>query len=249
MKEDLLSLALAQTKKYGIRLYGYMGGEPMREDIIPLILKIASQNRDLTFIICTNGYYIAQHGIPYFINAPNIGVLLSLDGFEETNDIIRGEGSYHNIMEAANQLKRFKRIFGASITIRRENVNEVLSTDFISHLSNRGFKYIALLKYCASDEAHQNGEVKDKEIISRLAQLRMKTMTWPIFLQTNLLGDFFSFSRRSAHHTIYVGIQGDIYVKRENMLLSIGNMKHKSLKEIIAKNVAVYAKKYYPINF
>jgi hypothetical protein len=73
-------------------------------------------------------------------------------------------------------------------------------------------------------------------------------MTWPIFLQTNLIGDFFSFSRKSAHHTIYVGMQGDIYVKRESILLSLGSVKHTPFKEIVTGNVAVYASKYYPID-
>ncbi|MFA6098935.1 MAG: radical SAM protein [Patescibacteria group bacterium] len=248
IEEDLLSLTLTQTRKYGIRLYGYMGGEPMREDTIPLILKVASQNRDLTFIICTNGYDIARHGASQFINAPNVGVLLSFDGFEETNDGIRGRGSYKNVMQAASQLNQLKRIFGASITVRRENIDEVLSTDFISHLSNQGFKYVALVKYCATDEAHKDCEVTDNEIISRLAQLRMKTMTWPIFLQTNLVGDFFSFNRRSAHHTIYLGIRGDIYVKRENMLLPIGNVWSQTFEGIMTENTVVYGEKYYPIN-
>ena len=65
IKEDLLLSALRQVRQVGIRLCGFMGGEPIRKETVPLIYKAASQNSDLTFIICTNGDYIFRNDVSY----------------------------------------------------------------------------------------------------------------------------------------------------------------------------------------
>ena len=160
--------------------------------------------------------------------------MLSFNGFEKTNDKIRGKDTYNNTMRAAYKLRKLKRVFGASITISKENINEVLTINFTQHLINQGFKYVAWIKYYATNEDNKIFEVEDKELIERLTELRRQTMTWPVFLQTNLVGDFYSFTRQSAHHTIYMGINGDIHAKREDMLLYLGNIKQESFEKIIS---------------
>ena len=132
--ESLLLSAISQAKKLRIRNFGFLGGEPMNEYTIPITLTAASQNPFLSFVYCTNGDYIARNDVSYFIRHHNVGFLLSIDGFRETNDAIRGKNSYSNVMNASKQLRDLRRIISASVTVRNENIDEVFSDDFINHL-------------------------------------------------------------------------------------------------------------------
>ncbi len=145
--EHLLLSSISQAKKFGIRNFGFLGGEPMNKHTIPLTLKAVSKNPLLSFVYCTNGDYIAKNDVSYFQKHNNVGFLLSLDGFEDMNDSIRGKNAYSNVMDASKQLSSLRKIISASVTVRDNNIDEVFSDDFINHLIDNGFKYVVWIKY------------------------------------------------------------------------------------------------------
>lgn len=240
--EKLLSSAIYQAKKLGIRDFGFFGGEPINEDTVPVALKATSENPFLGFLCCTNGEYIARNDVSFFKDSPNIGFCLSIDGFEKTNDNIRGKGSYSDIMDASKQLKYLKSLFSAFVTVRKENFDEALSEDFVNHLIDRDFKYIMWGRYNNPD--YKDPEVADEDFSRKLKELREKTMTKQLFQNADLVGDFFSFNGRNAQYTNYMCVNGDMRIEREDMSETIGNLNEKGMREILGDNLEKYSEKY-----
>ncbi|NIO22152.1 MAG: radical SAM protein [Candidatus Aenigmarchaeota archaeon] len=233
--EKFLLSTIKQAKKLGIRNYGFFGGEPLSEHAIPVSLMAADENPNLTFIYCTNGEYVAANDVSFFKNYPNIAFFLSIDGFEETNDNIRGKGSYSSIIEASKKLKHMRRAQSAFVTIRKENIDEVLSEDFLNHLLERGFNYIQWAKY--ENNANNGEEVPNEELHTKLKGFRDKTMKMPVFQNTDIMGEFFCLDPKKSQNKIYLSLDGDMRIEREDMSEIIGNLNEKTMEDILYNNL------------
>lgn len=244
MSERVLHSAVAQGKEIGVRTFIFIGGEPMQESTIPMTLEVASRNQSVTFSYCTNADYIAQNDVSFFTRHPNISFFLSMDGFKETNDSIRGVGSYGNVVMAARQLRMLRRFVCANVTVRRENADEILNPDFVSHLMSMGFNAVMWLHGKAREGFSSALMVPLPEVISRLAKLREETLHLPFFQQTTFVGDFVDFGRDSAYHCIHVGVNGDLRIFRADMQVSSGNIKQTPMREVMARSDEVLSGKY-----
>ncbi|OGI00819.1 MAG: hypothetical protein A2Y25_05715 [Candidatus Melainabacteria bacterium GWF2_37_15] len=140
IKEDL---SFEQWKKVldeavnemGIHIMPVVGGEPfIRKDFLDLV----ELYPDCMFLVFTNGSLLTEQTIKRIKKLGNVAPMFSLNGLEETNDAIRGKGSFQVVMEKMDLLKKEGIFFGASITATRENTEEVISDEFIQMLSNKG---------------------------------------------------------------------------------------------------------------
>lgn len=140
VKEDL---TFEQWKKVfdeardemGVHIMPVVGGEPfIRKDFLDLV----ELYPDCMFFVFTNGSLLTPELVKRIKKLGNVAPMFSLNGWEESNDAIRGKGSFQKVMEKMDLLKKEGVFFGASVTATRYNTEEVVSDKFMKMLSDKG---------------------------------------------------------------------------------------------------------------
>lgn len=128
----------------GITFNLLAGGEPLlRKELIDQAAKI----KDMIFPIFTNGLMIDRNYMDLFNKNRNLIPVISLEGGLQATDSRRGEGVYEKIVKIMQELKRIKILFGTSITVTSENVEEVTSPEFINLLEEKGARMVFFIEY------------------------------------------------------------------------------------------------------
>ena len=92
--EELLRVLTALRDRHGISFMLWMGGEPlMRRELVKAGVKLFPTNH-----IVTNGT------VPLVDLGPDALYVISLDGPEDVNDSVRGEGTYRRVMRTLERL-------------------------------------------------------------------------------------------------------------------------------------------------
>lgn len=117
------------------------GGEPfLRDDIFDMIRE--AKSRDFEVGLTTNSTLLKEEKIQKLVDLEMDEVLLSLDGLEETNDFLRGEGVFEGVMKAVkifNEM-RFDGTLGFSTVISSANYGELL--DVVKLAEEKGLDYV-----------------------------------------------------------------------------------------------------------
>ena len=89
---------VTQGKELGIYLYFFTGGEPLvrKDDII----RLCEKHDDCGFHAFTNGTLIDEKFCQDMKRVGNFSVAISLEGFNEVNDLRRGKGEFDKVMHA-----------------------------------------------------------------------------------------------------------------------------------------------------
>jgi MoaA/NifB/PqqE/SkfB family radical SAM enzyme len=61
-----------------------------------------------------------------------------VDGFEETNDLKRGQGVFKKIVSAMRRMKEAKIVFGFSTVVHKKNLREVISEAYLDFMIDNG---------------------------------------------------------------------------------------------------------------
>ena len=121
------------AKKIGINFIILIGGEPMvRKDVI----KKAGQIPEILFPIFTNGTMLDNEYIELFEKYRNLVPIFSIEGNLKNTDLRRGEGVFKKILSAMEELDKKKILYGTSITVTSNNLEEVTSNEFVQNLEN-----------------------------------------------------------------------------------------------------------------
>ena len=130
---------ITQGKKLGIYFYMYTGGEPLvrKKDIIRLCRK----HNDCAFHAFTNGTLVDEAFCQEMKEVGNLSLSISLEGFEEVNDLRRGEGVFDRVMHAMDLLKANGQLFGTSICYTSKNVEVVTSDEFLDMIIEKGCRF------------------------------------------------------------------------------------------------------------
>lgn len=154
-----------QAADLGIGFVLLAGGEPfVRGDV----LTTAGEYSNILFPIFTNGTMIDADFLELLDQKRNLIPMISIEGKRETTDARRGEGVYHQVYSTMQKLHNKGLLFGASITVTKENVEEILSASFIEELSSCGCKAIIYVEYVPID--HQSsGIALDEETRNRMS--------------------------------------------------------------------------------
>lgn len=115
----------------GIRSLRFTGGEPLlRKDLFD-ILKKANTSSFKHIILQTNGLLIKK--LHKDLNAsPITKICVSIDGLEETNDVIRGIRGYFELGMEGIKLLRDKQV-AISVTLNRMSVEELEKLAEVAH--------------------------------------------------------------------------------------------------------------------
>lgn len=161
-----------QAEELGIEFILLAGGEPfVRKDVILQ----AGNHSNILFPIFTNGTMLDENYIKLLERSRNLMPVISIEGNQNTTDARRGNGVYHKLENAMEQLKKKGIVFGASVTVTKQNMQEVLSDDFVQKLKVSGAKAVIYVEYVPVDSRTQSLAPNDEtrnEMMNRLDLLR-----------------------------------------------------------------------------
>jgi MoaA/NifB/PqqE/SkfB family radical SAM enzyme len=128
----------------GIHIMPVVGGEPFAR---PDFLDLAEEFSDCMFLTFTNGSLLTDKTIERLKKLGNVAPMLSLGGWETSNDKIRGEGCFKMVMEKMDKLKEAGIFFGVSLTATRENTPEIISDEYMKMLNDKGSMWTWVFHY------------------------------------------------------------------------------------------------------
>ncbi len=133
---ETIDRIIKEAKELGIYFFVLSGGEPT---VYPHLFDILEKHPDVGFLMFTNGTLIDNEMADRMAEVGNVAPAISLEGFKEATDKRRGEGVYDKIMSAMDRLKERGIVFGTSITVTRENVDQLfVGDDFVDLMIDKG---------------------------------------------------------------------------------------------------------------
>ena len=184
------------------------GGEPfLRKDLWQVYL---NHPRTL-FDIFTNGTLISEEDVEKIIFAGNIRLLISLEGLQETTNRRRGEGVYEKIVTSLELCQRKNIYYGVSVTVSKENFQEVTSEAFVEEMNRFGVHFISYVLYipCGEDSDAFLAPSLDQviEIDRWVEHLRAN---YPIFSMAGKNGSSLVTACSAADGRIHITADGDV---------------------------------------
>ena len=158
-----------EAKSLGISFIFIAGGEPLlRRDILTAAGKI----REILFLIFTNGTYIDEEYLNLFDSCRNLVPVFSIEGEKKTTDERRGDGMYDRIISNMETFRKKQLVFGASVTVTTENLQEVMSVPFISGLVEKGCKMVLFIEFVpvTQEAAHLAPGDREREQMEQYMQ-------------------------------------------------------------------------------
>ena len=142
-----------EASDIGISFVLIAGGEPLlRRDLIEL----AAEFDNILFPVFTNGTMIDETYLKLFNEHRNLIPVLSIEGNTEKTDARRGNGVSNKIQKAIESLKERGILFGASITVTKENQNEVTELNFVESLRENGCGLVFYVEYVPVEKNTEN---------------------------------------------------------------------------------------------
>ncbi len=149
-----------QAADMGIGFVLLIGGEPF---VRPDVIRRAALREDILFPIFTNGTMMDEEYLALFDEHRNLVPILSIEGGHETTNQRRGKGIYEKLDQAMTDMRQKGIAFGASVTVTKENMAEVLSDEYVQSMYDKGCKAIIYVEYVPVSEASKVLALEDKE--------------------------------------------------------------------------------------
>lgn len=133
----------------GIPFILLAGGEPfMRRDV----MQAAARNRDIVFPVFTNGTMLDEAYLQMLDESRNIVPVFSIEGDAGQTDRRRGKGVSAVVDGAMERLNEKGMLFGVSITVTSENLQDVTDPRFLRELRSRGCGLVFFVEYVPVSE-------------------------------------------------------------------------------------------------
>jgi MoaA/NifB/PqqE/SkfB family radical SAM enzyme len=142
---EVMDRVCTEAEELGVYFIVLSGGEPTirMKDII----KLAEKHRNQVFHLFTNGTLIDEDMIKEVKRVGNITFAVSINGFRESNDAIRGKGTFDKVMRAMDLMRENGILFGYSTVYTRTNVEEVSSDEFVDMMIDKGAAFAWYFTY------------------------------------------------------------------------------------------------------
>ncbi len=171
-----LNINKKKLKKSQIIFYG---GEPLlNKDVFKFAVEYIQENQKKisfehkhTMMIVTNGTFVDEE-LAVFFKKNDVEIGISLDGSKEINDQMRiktdGKGTFEDIINAIEILRRHGIPFGISCTISTHNLDklEEVSKWFVDYLKTESFDFNILIDTLDKKNPKLNAEKVAKKLIS-----------------------------------------------------------------------------------
>ena len=142
---DEIDSIIRQGKEMGTYFYIYTGGEPLvrKKDLI----KLCEVHSDAIFMCFTNGTLIDEQFAADMMRVKNFVPVISVEGYEESMDSRRGDGTYQRAVKAMNLLKSHRLPFGNSICYTSVNIKDVSTEAYVDQLVDWGSYFVWYFHY------------------------------------------------------------------------------------------------------
>lgn len=162
-----------EAKDLGVSFILLAGGEPLER---PDVLGQAAAANGMVFPVFTNGTLLHGEMLEHFDRNRNLIPVLSMEGNREQTDARRGKGTYSLVSRSMEEMHRRGIFFGASVTVTKENLEQVSSDEFVERLSSNGCRLVFYVEYVPADgnAAPAPGETERRFLASRLEALRQR---------------------------------------------------------------------------
>ncbi len=149
-----------EASELGISFILLAGGEPLlRRDVI----EAAGKRSDILFPVFTNGTYMDERYFKLFDKHRNLVPILSIEGRSDATDKRRGEGVYDTLIKNMREFKKRGLVFGVSVTVTTENLQEVTSDGFLDELSDMNCKAVIYVEYVPVSDKSKELAIGDSE--------------------------------------------------------------------------------------
>jgi MoaA/NifB/PqqE/SkfB family radical SAM enzyme len=169
-----LKQVLKEAEGLGIGIALLAGGEPFaRKDFFD----IADASSRMLFPVFTNGFLLDEGRVAELRRRPNLIPVISLEGGPERTDARRGPGTYDKVVQTRARLRKSGVLFGHSITVSSENLDEVTDPAFLKGLMAEGASFFVFVEYVpikAGTEGLLLGDQARLILQRRVAYLRRK---------------------------------------------------------------------------
>jgi len=176
----------SQATTLGVSFNLLAGGEPlMRRDVIEAAAKFPG----ILSAIFTNGILIDNTFLNLFDQYRNLVPIISIEGGKQKTDARRGSGAFEKTEAVMKRLNQEGILFGTSITITTDNLEEVTSQQFLSQLKISGCKLVFFVEYVPFEPNTRHlllGSEERKILDTQLNNLRM---VFPEMLFLSFPGD------------------------------------------------------------
>ena len=115
--------------------------------LYPDLLDILSLHSDSLFILITNGTMVTDDIVKKLYRLPHIIPVVSLEGGLEDTDKRRGVGTYNRVISAFDSLRANKVLYGFSITVTSENVEQLRKEDVFWEKCPYGARLGSFIEY------------------------------------------------------------------------------------------------------
>ncbi len=142
---DEIDSIIRQGKEMGTYFYIYTGGEPLvrKKDLI----KLCEVHSDAIFMCFTNGTLIDEQFAADMMRVKNFVPVISVEGYEESMDSRRGDGTYQRAVKAMNLLKSHRLPFGISACYTSVNIKDVSTEAYVDQLVDWGSYFVWYFHY------------------------------------------------------------------------------------------------------
>ena len=175
-----------EAEDLGISFILLAGGEPLlRWDV----MQEAAKKPEILFPVFTNGTFIGDQYMGLFDEHRNLMPVISIEGNREKTDSRRGVGVYDKLTDAMDGMRSRDLIFGVSVTVTSENLDEVTSDEFLRALSDRGCKLVIYVEYVPVTEESSELVLSDEQRDHLLAEVSRVRDEYPEMVFVSFPGD------------------------------------------------------------
>ncbi len=235
-KDDLpvqvLDRVLTEAKEMGIYFIVISGGEPFSYK--PL-LSMFEKHHDVTFQVYTNGTLIDRELAGKIADLGNVIPCISVEGYGEETDARRGKGVYDKVLQAMDNLREARALYGFSATVTRFNSDLLTSEDFVEYyMEEKGcfigwyFQYMPIgtrpsLELMTTPEQR----IQRLERVTRMRREK-RALISDFWCDGPLVGGCLAAGRQYLHINQNGDVEPCVFVH-----FAVDNIKEKSLSEVL----------------
>lgn len=135
LSEEVVERVICEAEEIGTRVFIVIGGEPF---MWPPLLDVIERHPSSAFMVYTNGTLIDDDTADRILKLGNVGPAISIEGGRERTDARRGAGTYDRVIETMERLRDRRVFFCYSATGTRDNLDEILSDEFVDLMIEKG---------------------------------------------------------------------------------------------------------------
>ncbi len=239
----ILNQYLSQIKKWKLSRQdtkiSFTGGEPfLRNDFFEILQECYKNRKVVQYGILTNGTLLDRKTVKNLQDLRVNYVQVSLEGMEKVNDYIRGKGVFKKVIKSIQLLKREKILVGISMTVNKENLQDVPAMIVLAN--NLNINYLSLRKLIP---VGRGGQMKESILnIKEVKKLFLYILNARNSSKTNIVmggedailaqeGHYLPQGCSAGYTSVTILPNGDVYPCRRLPLLS-GNLLKQSFEDI-----------------